>query len=509
MEHSHSRVADKFPGHKDPAYKTKDKEAINNWIKSLDTSKMSVIERMTLDINRRELLKAGSLESNDSKPKPTNNQVFERLTQDISRRTEHQKLVENFKKSQEKESLTSKKVGSKDQVNRVVSRLNADALLREEQEKLRQRFKELQEEQNIVRSQCVDVAQQIEIGKRLNSEAQRREEKLKTLRKQKEVLEKQEIHRMQHKLHPNRKPDPLVLERLTKVRSNSITSEQSAKQSKRVFNLEETKRSGERLMNSHKHLRRSETPKITTKRVSAQELTSIVDRLYHNKSFERQRASSKPDTRHKNNRKPRSSLSRKSVTPQLKPCETEVCPVPALYIPKPQKIPEDYRTEDNESLVVTNNTTSYAENTSEQTTCRGPVLPKNNSFRKSLTPNLKARQLSIQKLHNSAKLVGIKDLDKKVFELVSKEIVLPLVENCETPNKLEDQENHKEFPLLRTLDLGNYSPKISEESIYLMRNPLGELNAVSPANKPQITNSFDTYKFIVGITETGEFIYED
>lgn len=251
---------------------------------------MSLVERMTLDINRRELVKREvESRSNVSIKSSTQTLVFNRLIDDTNRRNLISQKVETFKETREKEELPSKKYGTSQQLEMVHQRLLRDAENRKEINDMREKLIILKEESemNKLPSRFLDKKRAEELVRRLNQAARLKDEKLKALRNEKEENEINQAIDMANSLHPKRQLDPKVMERLTKFEKHEEKEIHRDSSSKKVFNLTESKASGERLMRA-----RSNKPPIPAhvdgkivKKINNGQLKTICQRLYENRSF--------------------------------------------------------------------------------------------------------------------------------------------------------------------------------------------------------------------------------
>ncbi|CAG9319668.1 unnamed protein product [Blepharisma stoltei] len=254
---------------------------------------MSLVERMTLDINRRELIKKEIESRSDLTVRtssPNSGAVFGRLIDDTNRRNLASKKLEIFVEKCEEEKAPIKKYAASEEANQVYNRLIRDARYRKESYETREKIAKLQEESemSIQTAKLLDKKKAEELIKRLNEAAKIREEKLKVKREQKEENEISEAVRMANRLHPKRELDQKVMERLTRNKESRVEEGSSNAGYKKVLSIEEAMASGERLTSA----RSSKPPraeissqKKKLKKVNSGELESICQRLYSSRSY--------------------------------------------------------------------------------------------------------------------------------------------------------------------------------------------------------------------------------
>lgn len=241
---------------KECSFELKENTAINNWIRVLDTSGMSVVDRLVLDNHRRQILKnLPNIENQNEESftckKDKRNKSFVKSKQfstiqgfekaSFSTNTSHQKIPSKTLN----DSFLSMNGNSKE----CAERLYKDALLR----KLRLEYDQESKMQNEIES----------------------------------AIESSNLY------HPQRKLDPEVFQRLTQedkiiksLYDKDPLPESSSKT--RRFSLSEQKSSIDRLTQSrNKSFSREELPSTNIKKLMPNELENLISRLYKVKNFEK------------------------------------------------------------------------------------------------------------------------------------------------------------------------------------------------------------------------------
>ncbi|OMJ80051.1 hypothetical protein SteCoe_19780 [Stentor coeruleus] len=241
---------------KECSFEMKENTAINNWIRVLDTSGMSVVDRLVLDNHRRQILK------NLSNIENQNEESFECKKDKRNKsfvKSKQFSTLQGFEKASFSTNNSNQKIPSKTLNDSFLSmngnskecteRLYKDALLR----KLRLEYDQ-------------ESKMQYEIDS---------------------AIENSNLH------HPHRKLDPEVLQRLTqedKIIKSLYEKDpiQESSTKTRRFSLSEQKSSIDRLTKSrNKSFSREELPSTNIKKLMPNELENLISRLYKVKNFEK------------------------------------------------------------------------------------------------------------------------------------------------------------------------------------------------------------------------------
>lgn len=228
---------------KDSSFDFKDSKSINNWIRVLDTSGMSVVDQLILDNHRRQLLKS----------------LYEEPKQ------EEKRLYSSMKSKNT--SFTSMQSSQTKNSNISVKILNNSFL---------------------------SIPDPQLCAERLYSDAYYRDSKLKKQQELKDLKEKEETLDYLNTRHPKRKLDPDVFNRLTHDEriikhwydKEGIDPGSNNKSSKR-FSASEQKESVDRLVRSRgSSCKKSLENENSEKKMSNEELKAMIERLYKVKNKE-------------------------------------------------------------------------------------------------------------------------------------------------------------------------------------------------------------------------------
>lgn len=182
------------------------------WFRSIDTSHMSIVDRMVFDINRRAIL-----EKSRSKPElPTRklktgtDGVFQRLLEDTSKR------LESRQQPKEPPSTVRPKTPKAPDCSGVYERLLQDTRARRESSVTRMRLKEAEEreEAKALQRPKINATASAQLIDRLVSDAEKRRRKAEEVAREKERREVEEAKKLAEMHHPKRKPDMQVRHRL-------------------------------------------------------------------------------------------------------------------------------------------------------------------------------------------------------------------------------------------------------------------------------------------------------
>jgi hypothetical protein len=210
---------------KENSFESKDAKSINNWIRVLDTSGMTVVDQLILDNHRRQLLKA--LQGEDSS--------------------------HSFFKSMKKSSKNHSKI------------LNSN---------------DTSFQSKIDESSIFDQTW----AERLHSDAYYREMKMKKRKEEKEATEFEEALQVANARHPKRKLDPQVFARLTqdeRVIKSLYEKDLQSSHRPRRFSALEQKASVDRLYNTRGNSSsRIEDSQTLNRKLQQDELNAMISRLY-------------------------------------------------------------------------------------------------------------------------------------------------------------------------------------------------------------------------------------
>mmetsp|Transcript_27192 Transcript_27192/g.48836 ORF Transcript_27192/g.48836 Transcript_27192/m.48836 type:complete len:610 (-) Transcript_27192:1163-2992(-) len=279
-------------------------------------SQMQVLDRMVFDINRRALIdinKERYVASSVQKPSKSITKsevpVYERLIEDINRRNEVKQRLEEYTKAQEDvKSLSTSKLITRNESEAVFNRLLHDVERRFESKHAAELFKEKEAEQEVesfsTATKPMSREETQQMVHRLNAEAEFRQHKLEVARQEKEQKEIEEAKRLANLRHPKRALNPKVQERLTqeqKIIAESYGVPERSKSAKRgsktpdklavdiapkkLFTVQETIKSGIRLMNARTYRSRravEDPPAQEPKRLSVKK-ESIVAQMYRSR----------------------------------------------------------------------------------------------------------------------------------------------------------------------------------------------------------------------------------
>ena len=239
---------------KENSFSTRDAQSINNWIRVLDTSGMTVVDQLILDNHRRQLLKA--LHQPDSLAKEKS---FCRSSKKFrSASAKKTNLIPDLKDlsqiidtKEPRASNTSKDTSFQIPTCNITWTSSADASI------------------------CVE---------RLYSDAHYRDMKLKKLKEEKEIKEFNEAIESANSRHPKRKLDPEVFNRLTsdeRVIRSLYEKDQNENTQRRQFSASEQKASVDRLYKTRgSSCSRNEDSQMITRKLQQDELDSLIGRLY-------------------------------------------------------------------------------------------------------------------------------------------------------------------------------------------------------------------------------------
>jgi hypothetical protein len=239
---------------------------------------------MVFDINRRTLIDKNKELFQPVSHKPSKSftksevPVYERLIDDINRRNSVKQRLEEYAKAQEEaKSESVSKTLNKTESSAVFNRLLGDVDRRFETKKAAELFKEMEAEQEVL--SFSSVTKHMSKGEtqlmvaRLNGntytgEAEYRQHKLDAARLEKKQRLLDEAARLANLHHPKRALDPKVQERLTQeqkiiaesygvqerpnssIRGTKSEEQVTEKSPKKMFSIQDSIKSGERLMNA-------------------------------------------------------------------------------------------------------------------------------------------------------------------------------------------------------------------------------------------------------------------
>lgn len=535
----------------------KNRDTINNWVKALNTSKLKFVDRMVLDINRRELLKQEVEFRNEF----VETHIIE----------EKRVIVESNVRNSISDSYESEGQQNFNDHNDVYNRLNRDANMRKSLIKIRDKEKELIEHQILARKKThIDKEKLKSIIDRLSSNANIKEEKYRIQREENEKAEIAESIRLANMYH-QRKPNPKIMERLTEEdkiieREYAIQNEIRRQSNRRSLSMSESKAIVDRLVRSSNIRRSSENfnDKENAKKATISEIENMISRLHKS-------VSSTPSKE--------KIIDRKSVTPKSKPrsqSTKKLSVKPTISgnyvidkIFTPLKVAKNERNSvKNKSL---NKHTNPANQISiENLNCKTPIKSFHSDLvaneADAIVENLKLKSFEIPKLNLVSNEVAIKSsgvlnfseiklspiynksydsisfmsgsvdwpqskshhkfssIGQSDFQSIREEKEnspnrqhlrsISNYSNCQTLSNNEDYTSFESSSRacgspLKSPECCKKSPIYSQETLYLMSTPFkSKVEQPSPSESEKTQNMLDTYRFIVGVDDNGEFLYE-
>ncbi|CAG9325799.1 unnamed protein product [Blepharisma stoltei] len=589
------------------AYSGKNRDTINNWVKALNPKGLKFVDRMVLDINRRELLKqelesrSVIIEQEETPP--------EYILAESNGRYNDSTACEEFSPDFKRQPFNDS--------NNVFTRLSRDANIRKSMIELRDHNKELLEEENRIKNKKTINKEKLKlIIDRLNSTNVKKEESIRIAKEEREKFEIEEAIRLAN-LHHQRKPDPKVMERLTEEdkiieKEYGIHEEVRSKSAQRSLSLSESRALGDRLMKPvSKKKMKCDGGEKETKKATSEQVENIVARLYYSRPSTPTKVTSLNTSISTSKGKKRRGELKESIFRQkmmsANSVQEKLCtPIHAARKNNPNTAEKQTNRFNEESSFTPNLKTPVKIQKKAYTECKNcekelkkdnfPIhdIPKLNF---DINPAVEKRSVEVQafsdlklspidkKSHGSFSFLSVnldwpnstshhhksssigqldfKDertslsnlLYSKKFESNGDDFILsrgdennasglnqsalslaarvsdtPLLSqyssicnensdiierkdrgiNSEIGSSVaQSQDEPTEIPLTHNKIQKN-PQTYSQETLYLMSNPLKAQieDQCSPKINEKAHQLFDTYRFIVGITESGDFIYE-
>ena len=135
------------------------------------------------------------------------------------------------------------------------------------------------------------------------------------------------------------------------------------------------------------------------------------------------------------------------------------------------------------------------------------------------TTNPTTKTIENENTENFLRKESISDSLSIVNQLKNQEFVNKddeLIKTFVTDSVKRTEFSYNKIPIPKTIYLepnitssGAQSTNYSQESLYLMQNPLHSISSAKISPKNSYNCTLDSYRFVVGITEDDEFIYAD